>query len=108
MEKKFVLDQITDIDTDIFLTSFEYAAHLLITKKAELESQGWSSIHLKLEEWNDGAKLVVMGIRLETDNEFKKRIKKEQELAKKEKEKELKKEERNKKTYLRLKAKFEK
>lgn len=104
MEKKFVLDQIRDIDANIFLTSFEYAAHLLILKKKELESKGWSNIHLKLEEWYDGAELVVMGRRLETDDEFQKRIKKQQ----KESKKKVAKDERDKKTYLQLKAKFEK
>jgi len=103
MKRKKVLDYI-DIDTDIFMTSFDNAAKLLLEKKEELESQGWSSIHLILEQHYTGADLVCKGMRAETDGELAYRVR----LLKMRKDRAAAKEKREKQQYEKLKAKYEK
>lgn len=101
-DKIKVLDEI-NINTEIFLTSFEKSSEILLQEKVKLERDGWSSIHLKMKYYNDWAELVVMGMRYETDKEFDLRNQKEiKEINKKKK-----KEEREMKKYLELKNKFE-
>lgn len=101
MEKKRILDKI-NIDTDIFMTSFDKAAKLLLEQKDKLEKEGWTSIHLKMDYYHDGAELIVMGMRLENDNEYNKRIADEQKklIAAQ------KKEERQRKQFEKLKLKY--
>ena len=103
MERNRVLRQITNIDTDIFITSFEKAEKLLLEYKDKLEKEGWSSIHLKMNYYNEGSELIVMGMRLENDTEYNNRIAVEQKksIALK------KKLERERKKYEELKSKFE-
>lgn len=72
MEKKLVLKEI-NIDTSMFMTSFEKASELLIKEKQRLEEEGWSNIHLKHNMSYDSSEIVAMGMRLESDDEFKKR-----------------------------------
>lgn len=102
MERIKVLRQI-NINTEIFLTSFEKASKLLLEKKEELESQGWSSIHLKMDYYHDFAELNVYGMRLENDSEYNKRMK-DEERKRKAAERKL---ERERKKYEELKKKFE-
>ena len=102
MERKRVLSQV-NINADLFMTSFEKAAKLLLEKKDKLEKEGWTSVHLKMDYYHDGAELIVMGMRLENDTEYKKRISDEQnKLIAAEK-----KEERERKKYEELKLKYE-
>ena len=101
MERKRVLREI-NIDTDMFLVSFEDAARILLEQKDILEKQGWSSISLSMEYQYDGASLIAMGLRLENDEEYNKRLENEENLRKileKKKKRELA-------TYEKLKAKY--
>ena len=102
MERKRILGQV-NINTDMFMTSFEKAAKLLLEQKYKLEKEGWTSIHLKMNYHYDGAELIVMGMRLENDTEYNKRIANEQKklIAAK------KKVERERKKYEDLKLKYE-
>jgi hypothetical protein len=102
MERKRILSQI-NINTDMFMTSFEKAAKLLLEQKDKLEKEGWTGVHLKMDYYQDGAELIVMGMRLENDNEYNKRIADEQKklLAAE------KKAERERKKYEELKSKYE-
>lgn len=77
MGKILIPDRI-NIDVDMFMTSFEDAATLLLEQKERLEKEGWSSIHLKMEYYNEGSELIVMGARLENDDEYNKRLAAEQ------------------------------
>lgn len=87
----------------IFLTSFEKAAKLLLEQKDKLEKEGWTSVHLEMDYFHDGAELIVRGMRLENDTEYNKRIADEQKkLIAAEK-----KSERERKIYEELKLKFE-
>lgn len=72
MERKRILSEI-NLDTGIFMTSFDKAARLLMEQKEELEAQGWTSVHLKMEYYYDYAELKAYGMRLENDAEFSKR-----------------------------------
>jgi len=87
----------------MFMTSFEKAAKLLLEQKDKLEKEGWTGVHLKMDYYYDGAELIVMGMRLENDNEYNKRIADEQKklLAAE------KKAERERKKYEELKSKYE-
>jgi hypothetical protein len=102
MERKRILSQI-NINTDMFMTSFEKAAKLLLEQKDKLEKEGWINVHLKMDYYYDGAELIVMGMRLENDNEYNERIADEQKklLAAE------KKAERERKKYEELKLKYE-
>ena len=102
MERKQVLSQV-NINTDMFLTSFEKVAQLLLEQKDKLEREGWINLHLEMEYSNEFAELIVMGMRLENDDEYNERIADEQKklLAIQ------KKEERERKKYEKLKLKFE-
>ena len=102
MERKRILSQV-NTDTDMFITSFEKAAKLLLEQKDKLEKEGWTSVHLKMDYYHDGAELVVMGMRLENDTEYNRRLAEEQKKlidAEKKTEKERKK-------YEELKLKYE-
>lgn len=101
MERKRILSQV-NINTDMFITSFEKASRLLLEQKDKLEKEGWTSIHLKMEYYNDWAELIVMGMRLENDEESNERlaIERKKQIAQE------KKAERERKKYLELKAKF--
>jgi hypothetical protein len=101
MEKKRVLGKI-NINTDIFITSFEEAAKLLLEQKDKLEKDGWASVHLSMEYYNDGAELIAMGMRLENDVEYDKRLTVEKKKALTA-EKKL---ERERKKYEELKLKY--
>ena len=102
MERKRILSQV-NVDTDMFITSLEKAAKLLLEQKDKLEKEGWTSVHLKMDYHYDGAELIVMGMRLENDTEYNKRLADE--------EKKLiaaeKKTERGRKKYEELKSKYE-
>ncbi len=102
MERKRVLSQV-NINTDMFLTSFEKAAQLLLEQKDKLEREGWTNLHLEMEYSYESAELIVMGMRLENDDEYNERLVIEQKklLAAQ------KKEERERKKYEKLKLKFE-
>lgn len=102
MERKLIIRQI-DIDVDMFITSFEEAAKLLLEQKEELERQGWSDIHLARDytSYEDGA-LVVRGTRLENDAEYNSRFSYEQRRKLQAK----KREEREREEYERLKLKY--
>ena len=102
MERKRVLSQV-NINTDMFLTSFEKAAQLLLEQKDKLEREGWTNLHLEMEYSYEYAELIVMGMRLENDDEYNERLVIEQKklLAAQ------KKEERERKKYEKLKLKFE-
>jgi hypothetical protein len=106
MEKKLVLREI-NIDTSMFMTSFEKASELLIKEKQRLEEEGWSNIHLKHNMSYDSSEIVAMGMRLESDDEFKKRRVSEglKEKAKARREKAREKAELKK--YKELKKKYE-
>lgn len=102
MERKRILSQV-NINTDMFMTSFEKAAKLLLEQKDKLEKEGWTNVHLKMDYYHDGAELIVMGMRLENDTEYNKRIADEQKkliVAEK-------KAERERKKYEELKLKYE-
>jgi len=102
MERKRILSQI-NINTDMFMTSFEKAANILLKQKDKLEKKGWTSIHLKMNYYHDGAELIVMGMRLENVSEYNKRITDEQKklLAAE------KKAQRESEKYEELKSKYE-
>lgn len=102
MERKRILSQV-NINTDMFMTSFEKAAKLLLEQKDKLEKEGWTNVHLKMDYYYDGAELIVMGMRLENDCEYNKRITDEQKklLAAE------KKAENERKKYEELKLKYE-
>jgi hypothetical protein len=102
MSKIKVLSEI-NIDTEMFMTSFEKAAKLLLEQKEKLEKQGWSGIHFKMEYYYDGGELKVYGMREESDAEYNKRLETE---AKKLMAAE-KKAERERKKYEELKKKYE-
>ena len=72
MERKKIISQIY-LNTDMFMTSFDESARLLMKQKEKLEKEGWTNIHLKMVYWYDGAELRVYGTRLENDTEFNKR-----------------------------------
>jgi hypothetical protein len=101
MERKRILSEI-NLDTEIFMTSFDKAARLLTEQKERLEKEGWTSVHLKMEYSHDWAELKAYGMRLENDAEFNKR--------KEADEKKLKaaerKAERERKKYEELKLKY--
>lgn len=102
MERKRILAQV-NIDTDMFMTSFEKAAKILLEQKDKLKKEGWTSVHLKMDYYHDGAELIVIGMRLENDTEFNERIADEKNkllTAEKKAEKERKK-------YEKLKLKYE-
>jgi hypothetical protein len=106
MSKKRILDQI-NIDTDMFMTSFEKAAKLLLEQKNKLEQEGWTSIHLTMEYYNGGySELIVMGMRLETDEEYKNRLLKETKELERKRLLQQRKEEREKRKYEELKKKY--
>ena len=88
----------------MFMTSFEKAAKLILEQKDKLEKDGWTSVHFKMDYYNDDrAELIVMGMRLENDAEYYKRIADEQKkLVAAEK-----KAERERKKYEKLKLKYE-
>lgn len=101
--------------------SFEEVGDILLEKKKELEEKGWQNLCVMLydeQSLHDSGICTVMtlwGDRLETTREFNKRIKEEErEKIREEKKKEAaaKKrkmnEERERRTYERLKKKFEK
>ena len=71
MERKRILSEI-NLDTEIFMTSFDKAARLLTEQKERLEKEGWTSVHLKMEYSHDWAELKAYGMRLENDAEFNK------------------------------------
>ncbi len=101
MEKKRITDRI-NITPNIFLTYFDEAARLLIEQKEILEKEGWSDIRLDMEDYWDSSELVVMGTRLETDGELKRREKEEEKkliFAKKKLEREREKYEKLKKKF---------
>jgi hypothetical protein len=101
MERKRILSQV-NINTDMFMTSFEKAAKILLEQKDKLEKEGWTSVHLKMDYYHDGSELIVMGMRLENDTEYNKRIADEQKkLIAAEK-----KAERERKRYEELKLKY--
>jgi hypothetical protein len=102
IERKRILSQV-NINTDMFMTSFEKAAKLLLEQKDKLEKEGWTSVHLKMDYYHDGAELIVMGMRLENDMEYNKRIADEQKkfIAAERKA------ERERKKYEELKSKYE-
>jgi hypothetical protein len=102
MDRKQILDFI-NLDVEMFMTSFENAAKLLLEQKDKLEKEGWTNIHLKMNYYNEGEELVVMGMRLETDIEYSKRLADEQKklLAAE------KKAEKARKKYEELKSKYE-
>lgn len=102
MERKKVLREI-NLDTSMFMTSFDKASKLLLEQKEKLEEQGWTSIHFKMRYYYGGAELEVYGMRLENDEEFNKRCKDE---AKELKKREMK-EKRERKKYEELKKKFD-
>jgi hypothetical protein len=101
MERRYVLRQVLDIDTDIFLTSLEKSAKLLLQQKERLEKEGWKNLHLKMDHYPE---LIVMGLRQENDEEYSKRIAAEDKriLAAKRRE------ERERQKYEELKTKYEK
>lgn len=101
MERKRILSEI-NLDTEIFATSFDKAAKLLIEHKERLEKEGWTSVHLKMEYHYDIGQLKVYGIRLENDAEFSKR---KETLARKIKAAKNK-AERERKKYEELKLKY--
>jgi hypothetical protein len=101
MERKRILSEI-NLDTEIFMTSFDKAARLLTEQKEKLEKEGWTSVHLKMEYYHDGGELKAYGMRLENDAEFNKRKEAE---AKKLKAAERK-AERERKKYEELKLKY--
>ena len=102
MERKRILSEI-NLDTEMFMTSFDKAARLLTEQKERLEKEGWTSVHLKMEYWYEGAELKAYGMRLENDTEFNKRKEVEE---KKLKAAEIK-AERERKKYEELKLKYE-
>ena len=102
MERKRILSQV-NINTDMFMTSFEKAAKLILEQKDKLEKEGWTSVHFKMDYYHDGAELIVMGMRLENDTEYNRRVVDEQKklvVAQK-------KAERERKKYEELKLKYE-
>lgn len=101
MERKRILSEI-NLDTEMFMTSFDKAARLLTEQKERLEKEGWTSVHLKMEYWYEGAELKAYGMRLENDTEFNKRKEVEE---KKLKAAEIK-AERERKKYEELKLKY--
>ena len=102
MERKRILSQV-NIDTDMFMTSFEKASKLLMEQKERLEKEGWTSVHLKMDYYHDGAELIVMGMRPENDEEYDRR--KADEVRKKIVEE--RRIERERKKYEELKLKYE-
>ena len=103
--KRIKVSDTVDIDADsVFTGLFEDVAKQLLLQKSELEAKGWSKLTLQMEYYQDFAELVVHGYRDETDAEYNKRLKfnEEQDLKAKQKE------ERERKKYEELKAKFEK
>ena len=102
MERKRILSEI-NLDTEMFMTSFDKAARLLTEQKERLQKEGWTSVHLKMEYYYEGAELKAYGMRLENDTEFNKRKEAE---AKKLKAAERK-AERERKKYEELKLKYD-
>ena len=102
MERKRILSEV-NLDTEIFMTSFDKAAKLLTEQKEKLEKQGWTSVHLKMEYSYDSAELKVYGMRVENDSEFNKRREAEEKKIKAVENKL----ERERKKYEELKNKFE-
>ena len=101
MERKRILSEI-NLDTEMFMTSFDKAARLLTEQKERLEEQGWTSVHLKIEYYYDGGELKAYGMRLENDTEFNKRKDAEEKKVKAAKRKA----ERERKKYEELKLKY--
>jgi hypothetical protein len=101
MERIRILSPIP-INTEKFMTSFDKAAELLLKEKEHLEKEGWTSIHLKMEYGYEGSDVIAYGMRLENDEEFKKRKEKEEKKLNAAKRKE----ERERKKYEELKAKY--
>lgn len=101
MERKRILSEI-NLDTEMFMTSFDKAARLLIEYKEKLEKEGWTSVHLKMEYYYNISGLKAYGMRLENDAEFNKR---KETLARKIKAAKNK-AERERKKYEELKLKY--
>lgn len=101
MERKRILSEI-NLDTEMFMTSFDKAARLLTEQKERLEKQGWTSVHLKMEYYYDGGELKAYGMRLENDTEFNKR----KEAEKKKLKAAERRAERERKKYEELKLKY--
>jgi len=102
MGRKKVLDQV-NINTSMFMTSLENAAKILIEQKDKLEKEGWTNLHLKMKVDYDWSELVIMGMRMENDDEYTQRLFQEQKkllAAQKKAERELKK-------YNKLKLKYD-
>ncbi len=100
-ERKRILSEI-NLDTEMFMTSFDKAARLLTEQKEKLEKQGWTSVHLKMEYSHDWAELKAYGMRLENDTEFNKRKEAEEKKLKAAERKA----ERERKKYEELKLKY--
>lgn len=77
MERKRILSQV-NINTDMFMTSFEKVSQLILEQKDKLEKEGWTSVHFKMDYSYEGSELIVMGMRLENDTEYNKRLSDEQ------------------------------
>ena len=101
MERKRILSEI-NLDTEMFMTSFDKAARLLTEQKERLEEQGWTSVHFKMEYYYDGGELKAYGMRLENDAEFNKRKEAEEKKLKASERKA----ERERKKYEELKLKY--
>jgi hypothetical protein len=101
MERKRILSEI-NLDTEMFMTSFDKAARLLTEQKEKLEKKGWTSVHLKMEYYYEGAELKAYGMRLENDTEFNKRKEAEEKKLKAAERKA----ERERKKYEELKLKY--
>jgi hypothetical protein len=101
MERKRILSEI-NLDTEMFMTSFDKAARLLTEQKEKLEKEGWTSVHLKMEYYYESAELKAYGMRLENDTEFNKRKEAEEKKLKAAERKA----ERERKKYEELKLKY--
>ena len=105
-KKQKVLD-VVPIDMSFLYTSLDKAAKLLLMKKDELEIQGWSSLHLKLQGSYESLEVVMKGMRPETAEETERRVATEDRERKKRERTDQRKKDKEFEEYQRLKKKFE-
>lgn len=97
----------SDIFSSIDGVLIEDVAKQFIELKEKYELKGWENIYVSKEYDYESTYHNLIGLRLETDDEFSNRVKKEQKELERKKIRDDKKIEQERKQYEKLKKKFE-
>lgn len=105
-EKQKSRKDITSLDEYIFDGNIDSIISLLTSLKESYSH--YEDLYISCNRYYENIDFILSGIRLETDEEFNKRIALQNKILEKEKAEKKKKEEKEKREYERLKKKFEK